>query len=410
MRRRTAAPLGVSVESVSIFRLHDAVHSLRRTQAIALDKRGVKCASSGGGGRAGASGVPRRGGRRGALGVRSYGGARRLLAARGRGFVSDNLVRPLGPLVIVPSADSAPASQDPHLDRFAVSMPRGEMASEPAKCIFRTASRDQLKGLPQNARAGCPGSTSRTMIEQDDEEATTPLMAVPDEATPLAGGRRRRRLRTGVLATAAAAALMVAAPALDIKKMRRPLAASGAAPTLNRQSLVDPFLKTPHSFKAQNGLKAYSEYGDDDDNDHGDHGDDDDDDDDDYEEYDKTTTAVDLAGRRMGSLEFLVADPVHYIETTGSGRARDRAGHYSLLPLLLLLAALAARAAARRRRAARRGGPEGQAAGLRQCPGPAMAYGHGSSGRVLMIVTVRGPGGAPGGHSASPAAGSARGS
>jgi hypothetical protein len=26
------------------------------------------------------------------------------------------------------------------------------------------------------------------MIEQDDEEATTPLMAVPDEATPLAGG------------------------------------------------------------------------------------------------------------------------------------------------------------------------------------------------------------------------------
>ena len=82
---------------------------------------------------------------------------------------------------------------------------------------------------------------------------------------------------------------MVAAPALDIKKMRRPLAASGAAPTLNRQSLVDPFLKTPHSFKAQNGLKAYSEYGDDDDDDddHNDHGDDDDDDDDDdYEEYD----------------------------------------------------------------------------------------------------------------------------
>ena len=106
------------------------------------------------------------------------------------------------------------------------------------------------------------------MIEQDDEEATTPLMAVPDEATPLAGGRRRRRLRTGVLATAAAAALMVAAPALDIKKMRRPLAASGAAPTLNRQSLVDPFLKTPHSFKAQ--LYESNDDDDDDDNDHGD--------------------------------------------------------------------------------------------------------------------------------------------
>ena len=155
------------------------------------------------------------------------------------------------------------------------------------------------------------------MIEQDDEEATTPLMAVPDEATPLAGGRRRRRLRTGVLATAAAAALMVAAPALDIKKMRRPLAASGAAPTLNRQSLVDPFLKTPHSFKAQNGLKAYSEYGDDDDDDDDDHGsNDDDDDDDDYEEYDNDDDDEStLAGFGwMGSLEFLVADPVHYIE------------------------------------------------------------------------------------------------
>ena len=37
-------PLGVSVESVSIFRKEiDAVHELmRRTQAIALDKRGIK--------------------------------------------------------------------------------------------------------------------------------------------------------------------------------------------------------------------------------------------------------------------------------------------------------------------------------------------------------------------------------
>merc|ERR1719324_1161865 len=162
------------------------------------------------------------------------------------------------------------------------------------------------------------------MIEQDDEEATTPLMAVPDEATPLmavpdeatplAGGRRRRRLRTGVLATAAAAALMVAAPALDIKKMRRPLAASGAAPTLNRQSLVDPFLKTPHSFKAQQGLYESNDDDDDDDNDHGSN--DDDDDDDDYEEYDNDDDDEStLAGFGwMGSLEFLVADPVHYIE------------------------------------------------------------------------------------------------
>jgi hypothetical protein len=153
------------------------------------------------------------------------------------------------------------------------------------------------------------------MIEQDDEEATTPLMAVADEATPLAGGRRRRRLRTGVLATAAAAALVVAAPALDIKKMRRPLAASGAAPTLTRQSLVDPFLKTPHSFKAQQGLYESNDDDDDDDddNDHGDHGDDDDDD---YEEYDNDDDDEStLAGFGwMGSLEFLVADPVHYIE------------------------------------------------------------------------------------------------
>ena len=153
------------------------------------------------------------------------------------------------------------------------------------------------------------------MIEQDDEEATTPLMAVPDEATPLAGGRRRRRLRSGVLATAAAAALMVAAPALDIKKMRRPLAASGAAPTLNRQSLVDPFLKTPHSFKAQ--LYESNDDDDDDDDDDNDHGsNDDDDDDDDYEEYDNDDDDEStLAGFGwMGSLEFLVADPVHYIE------------------------------------------------------------------------------------------------
>ena len=177
-------------------------------------------------------------------------------------------------------------------------------------------ARPTKRAAAKRAR-GLPGQHQPyKMIEQDDEEATTPLMAVPDEATPLAGGRRRRRLRTGVLATAAAAALMVAAPALDIKKMRRPLAASGAAPTLNRQSLVDPFLKTPHSFKAQNGLKAYSEYGDDDDNDHGDHGDDDDDDDDDYEEYDHDDDDEStLAGFGwMGSLEFLVADPVHYIE------------------------------------------------------------------------------------------------
>ena len=154
------------------------------------------------------------------------------------------------------------------------------------------------------------------MIEQDDEEATTPLMAVPDEATPLAGGRRRRRLRPGVLATAAAAALMVAAPALDIKKMRRPLAASGAAPTLNRQSLVDPFLKTPHSFKAQLYESNDDDDDDDDDNDHGDNDDDDDDDDDDYEEYDNDDDDEStLAGFGwMGSLEFLVADPVHYIE------------------------------------------------------------------------------------------------
>ena len=152
------------------------------------------------------------------------------------------------------------------------------------------------------------------MIEQDDEEATTPLMVVPDEATPLAGGRRRRRLRTGVLATAAAAALMVAAPALDIKKMRRPLAASGAAPTLNRQSLVDPFLKTPHSFKAQQGLYESNDDDDDDDDDN-DHGSNDDDDDD-YEEYDNDDDDEStLAGFGwMGSLEFLVADPVHYIE------------------------------------------------------------------------------------------------
>ena len=177
-------------------------------------------------------------------------------------------------------------------------------------------ARPTKRAAAKRAR-GLPGQHQPyKMIEQDDEEATTPLMVVPDEATPLAGGRRRRRLRTGVLATAAAAALMVAAPALDIKKMRRPLAASGAAPTLNRQSLVDPFLKTPHSFKAQNGLKAYSEYGDDDDNDHGDHGDDDDDDDDDYEEYDNDDDDEStLAGFGwMGSLEFLVADPVHYIE------------------------------------------------------------------------------------------------
>ena len=152
------------------------------------------------------------------------------------------------------------------------------------------------------------------MIEQDDEEATTPLMVVPDEATPLAGGRRRRRLRTGVLATAAAAALMVAAPALDIKKMRRPLAASGAAPTLNRQSLGDPFLKTPHSFKAQ--LYESNDDDDDDDDDDNDHGSNDDDDDDDYEEYDNDDDDEStLAGFGwMGSLEFLVADPVHYIE------------------------------------------------------------------------------------------------
>ena len=177
-------------------------------------------------------------------------------------------------------------------------------------------ARPTKRAAAKRAR-GLPGQHQPyKMIEQDDEEATTPLMAVPGESTPLAGGRRRRRLRTGVLATAAAAALMVAAPALDIKKMRRPLAASGAAPTLNRQSLVDPFLKTPHSFKAQNGLKAYSEYGDDDDNDHGDHGDDDDDDDDDYEEYDNDDDDEStLAGFGwMGSLEFLVADPVHYIE------------------------------------------------------------------------------------------------
>ena len=146
-------------------------------------------------------------------------------------------------------------------------------------------ARPTKRAAAKRAR-GLPGQHQPyKMIEQDDEEATTPLMAVPDEATPLAGGRRRRRLRTGVLATAAAAALMVAAPALDIKKMRRPLAASGAAPTLNRQSLVDPFLKTPHSFKAQQKA-LYSEYGDDDDddddNDHGDHGDDDDDYDDGY--------------------------------------------------------------------------------------------------------------------------------
>ena len=173
----------------------------------------------------------------------------------------------------------------------------------------RRASRDQPKGLPQNTRA-LPQLYK--MIEQDDEEATTPLMAVPDETTPLAGGRRRRRLRTGVLATAAAAALMVAAPALDIKKMRRPLAASGAAPTLNRQSLVDPFLKTPHSFKAQ----LYESNDDDDDDDDNDHGSNDDDDDDDYEEYDNDDDDEStLAGFGwMGSLEFLVADPVHYIE------------------------------------------------------------------------------------------------
>ena len=128
---------------------------------------------------------------------------------------------------------------------------------------FRTGRLGRLApGLPPNrhSRIASPGSS--TMIEQDDEEATTPLMVVPDEATPLTG-RRRRRLRSGVLATAAAAALMVAAPALDIKKMRRPLAASGAAPTLNRQSLVDPFLKTPHSFKAQ----LYESNDDDDDDD-----------------------------------------------------------------------------------------------------------------------------------------------
>ena len=179
--------------------------------------------------------------------------------------------------------------------------------------FFRDEPRETNKRAAAKRAQGLPGQHQLyKMIEQDDEEATTPLMVVPDEATPLAGGRRRRRLRTGVLATAAAAALMVAAPALDIKKMRRPLAASGAAPTLNRQSLVDPFLKTPHSFKAQNGLKAYSEYGDDD-NDHG--GDDDDDDDDDYEEYDDDDDESTLAGFGwMGSLEFLVADPVHYIE------------------------------------------------------------------------------------------------
>ena len=246
-------PLGVSVESVSYLgkKSTRVKHADEEDQAIALDKRGIKGASSG-------RTRPRRarpGCPSGPCGRRGARASRRrswLAAPRGRAAGLCELPSPCGafcgemPRHRASCRSSAPDRGEPRATavsaRHIFSCGRGNaptrprcpaakrrVPSEPKKIHFQgRASRDQAKGLPQSARAARQ-HLQPNMIEQDDEEATTPLMAVPTRRRRWRG-RRRRRLRTGVLATAAAA-LMVAAPALDIKKMRRPLAASGAAPT-----------------------------------------------------------------------------------------------------------------------------------------------------------------------------------